>query len=335
MPEAMTDRRDHVVLVADIGGTFARFALARDGRLLNAPTQVERARHPDAASACRTYLTDHGNGLRIEGAAIAGAGRVVGGRIAMTNADWSIDPEALAGELGLRASRVRVLNDFGALAWSLPSLPPDELLPVRGGARALDGRTPAAADPAGHRVVLGPGSGLGVAAVLRVGDAWVPVATEGGHVSSAPETPLELAAHALAARRFGRVSWERLLSGPGLALLHETACAEAGATPPEGGARGTLDACARGDAAAVRATRCFLELLGAYAGDLALLYDAVGGVVIAGGIVPRIAQVMPLDGVRTRFEAKGRFAGWMADVPLGLLVSPSAALRGAAIAYLA
>ena len=107
MPEAVTDRRDHVVHVGDIGGTFARFALARDGLLLSAPTQVERARHPDAASACRTYRPDHGNGLRIDGAAIAGAGRVVGGRIAMTNADWSIDPDALAGELGLRASRVR------------------------------------------------------------------------------------------------------------------------------------------------------------------------------------------------------------------------------------
>jgi glucokinase len=333
-PSERDDRRDHVVLVGDVGGTYARFALARNGQLLTEPRPVERARFVDLASACRAHLADHAGGLRIEGAAIAAAGRVQGGRIAMTNADWHIDAPGLAGELGLRAARVEVLNDFGALALALPTLGAQDLVVAPGGAAALAGRAPPAADPDGHRVVLGPGSGLGVAALLRSAHGWQPLATEGGHASAAPETPLERAAVALAATRFGRASWERLLSGPGLALLHEAACMEAGVTCPPGGAPAALEACGRGDAEARRAARAFLELLGAYAGDLALLFDATGGVVIGGGIVPRIARVLPLDGLRSRFESKGRFAGWLATVPLGVLASPYAALRGAALAYL-
>lgn len=335
MPEAPAreDRRDHVVLVGDVGGTYARFALARDGRLLTEPRRVERGRFADLAAACRDHLGGHAAGLRVDGAAIAAAGRVRDGRIAMTNADWSVDPAVLAAELGLRTHRVAVLNDFGALAWSLPSLTADELNPVPGGAAARAGRAAPAAEPDGHRVVLGPGSGLGVAALLRTPQGWQPLATEGGHASAAPETSLERRAVELAIRRFGRASWERLLSGPGLALLHEAACAEAGRPAPGCDAAGTLEACGRGDADARRATRAFVELLGAYAGDLALLFDATGGVVIGGGIVPRIAQLMPLDVMRARFEAKGRFAEALAGVPLAVLASPFAALRGAALAY--
>ena len=334
MPEIATeDRGDHVVLVGDIGGTYARFALARNGRLLDVPQRVERAAFPDLASACRAHLAAHGGALRIDGAAIAAAGRVQNGRIAMTNADWSIEPAGLAAELGLRERRVLVLNDFGALAWSLPSLAADELLPVPGGGALRTGRAAPVADPAGHRVVLGPGSGLGVAALLHTAHGWQPLATEGGHASAAAESALEQAAVGLATARFGRASWERLLSGPGLALLHEAACAQADRPAPQGGAAAVLEACARGEAPALRAARCFIELLGAFAGDLALLFDATGGVVIGGGIVPRIAAVLPLDGLRTRFEAKGRFAGWLETVPVGMLASPFAALRGAAVAY--
>jgi glucokinase len=335
MPEALPreDRADHVILVGDVGGTYARFALARNGRLLDAPQRAERAAFADLATACRAHLSEHSGGLRIDGAAIAAAGRVQGGRIAMTNADWSVDPATLAAELGLRERRVLVLNDFGALAWSLPSLAADELLPVPGGGAARAGRGAPLADPGGHRVVLGPGSGLGVAALLRTAQGWQPLATEGGHASAAPETALEQAAVALAAARFGRTSWERLLSGPGLALLHEAACLQASVAAPAGGAAATLEGCTRGDEPALRAARCFVELLGAFAGDLALLFDATGGVVIGGGIVPRIAAVLPLDGLRTRFEAKGRFSSWLETVPVGVLASPFAALRGAAVAY--
>jgi len=335
MPEpATTDRREHLVLVADIGGTFARFALARDGALLNAPQRLERARWPDLASACRHYLAECcAESPPIDGAAIAAAGRVEADRIEMTNAEWSVDAAGLAAELGLHGDRVRVINDFGALAWALPSLAPDELAPVPGGASVRAGGTAPVGRSDGNRVVVGPGTGLGVAAMLRTAGGWHPLATEGGHTSFAAGTSFERTAGAFAERRFGRVSWERMLSGPGLALLHEAARLDAGEPPPQGGAPAALEACARGEPAAVRATRCFVELLGAFAGDLALLYDAAGGVVIAGGVVPRIAAVLPLDGLRVRFEDKGRFAPWLATVPVGVLTAPFAALRGAAIAY--
>lgn len=331
MPEP--SRSDHVVLVGDIGGTYARFALARDGVLLNEPSRVERARWPDLAGACRSYLVEHGRGLRIDGAAIAAAGRVQDGRITMTNADWSVDPAVLSAELGVRATHVRVLNDFAALAWALPALRDDELLPLPGGAAARAGAAPPTSSRGGHRVVLGPGTGLGVAAMLQWPEGGRPLSTEGGHASAAAETEFEQAAVAYAARRFGRASWERVLSGPGLALLHEVARVQAGLPADGGDAADTLEACRRGEPAAIRATRAFVEWLGAFAGDLALSYDAAGGVVIAGGVLPRIAAVMPLDGLRTRFEAKGRFSPWLAEVPLARLNAPFAALRGAALAY--
>ena len=330
MPES---RDGHVVLTADVGGTWARFALACDGRLLQPPQRLERARFPDLASACRHHLGGTSGAPRIDGAAIAAAGRVEGGRIAMTNADWSVDPQALAGELGLRPSRIRVLNDFAALAWVLPELGPDERVAAPGGAHALAHGAPPPGDPLGNRVVVGPGSGLGVAALLRVGDRWHPLATEGGHASVAVRTPSEHAALELAASRFGRVSWERLLSGPGLALLHESACAEAGLPPAGLDAAGVVEACGRGDPLALRAARNFVALLGEFAGDLALLYDATGGVTIAGGVLPSLAAVLPLDALRARFEDKGRFTAWLATVPVDVLASPFAALRGAAIAY--
>jgi glucokinase len=335
MPERdATGRHAHRVLVGDIGGTFARFALACDGALLNEPQRLERARWPDLASACRHYLAGACAGSpAIAGASIAAAGRVDADRIEMTNAQWSVDGAALADELGLRRDRVRVINDFAALAWVLPHLAPDELAAVPDGAVAATGRPAPGERTDGNRVVVGAGTGLGVAAALRTTAGWHPLATEGGHASFAAGTAFEHRAAELAARRFGRVSWERMLSGPGLSLLHEAARLEAGEPPPLDGAAAVLEGCARGEPAALRATRCFVELIGAFAGDLALLYDASGGVVIAGGVVPRIAALLPLDGLRERFEDKGRFAPWLRTVPVGVLTAPFAALRGAAIAY--
>jgi len=328
-PEA---RREHRVLVADLGGTFVRFALACDGVLIGEPGRLERGAFPDFAAACRQWLGEHAHGLRIDGATVAAAGRVDRGRIEMTNAAWSIDPAALAVELGLHEHRVTVLNDFAALAWVLPALGDDALIAVPGGAAHREGR-PLPACGAGHRAVVGPGTGLGVAALVRTSAGWQPIASEGGHAGCSPATPLERAAEALAVARHGRASWERLLSGPGLALLHEAACAQAGRAPDGVDAPAVLRACAAGDPCATRAVHAFIELLGAFAGDLALMYDACGGVVIAGGIVPRIAEVMPLDAMRTRFEAKGRFSPWLERVALHRLATPYAALRGAALAY--
>jgi glucokinase len=330
MPEP---RAEHRILVADVGGTFARFALARGGRLLGAPHEGPRDRWPDLASACRAVVDALAPGVHPDGVVIAGAGRVQDGRIEMTNACWAIDRGHLAAALGLPPARVVVINDFAALAVALPGLAASELGPATAGSRGTaDG--PPAGRAAGHRVVVGPGTGLGVAALLRSADGWLPLATEGGHAGFAPQGAFEHAAAELALRRYGRASWERVLSGPGLALLHAVAREQAGWPAAADDPAEVLAARARGEPPATAAVQAFVGMLGAFAGDLALLYDAAGGVVIAGGMVPRIAAVHPLDGLRERFEAKGRFRGWLEQVPLALLAAPHAALRGAAAAYL-
>jgi glucokinase len=323
---------EHTLLVADIGGTFARFALARGGALLGEPTHVARAAFVDLAAACADFLAAqavHRHGIAIDGAVVAAAGRVHADRIEMTNADWSIDARALEAALGLAHGTVTVLNDFGALAWALPSLGVADLAPI---GRA--GHVSPSSLPEGTRVIVGPGTGLGVAAAIRTATGWLPLATEGGHATFAPETELEHTAAALAAARHGRVSWERVVSGPGLELLHDAARIQLALPAAPLNAAGIVAAMARGDdPAATLAVDGFVPLIGAFAGDLALLFNAAGGVVIAGGVLPRIAAVRPIDTLRMRFEDKGRFAGWLQGVPTSLLTAPFAALRGAAMAY--
>jgi glucokinase len=321
-------RAAHTVLVADIGGTYARFALARDGVLLGEPSRVRRAAFADLAAACASFLATQ-EGARIDGAAVAAAGQVHDARIQMTNADWSVDARALEAALGLAQGAVTVLNDFGALAWALPVLGESELVPIR---RRGQAGTPALPD--GTRVIVGPGTGLGVAAAIRSPAGWLPLATEGGHASFAPETDLERTAAAIAAQRYGRVSWERVVSGPGLELLHGAARMQLGLPPAPASAAAIVAAMGRDDdPAATIAVDGFVSLIGAFAGDLALLFNAYGGVVIAGGVLPRIAALRPIDAMRDRFEDKGRFSAWLSEVPTSLLQSPFAALRGAALAY--
>jgi glucokinase len=335
-------RTAHTILVADIGGTFARFALARGGALQGEPTHVARDAFADLAAACADFLAAHAgrqdgthpgapHGAAIDGAVVAAAGQVHDDRIEMTNADWSIDARALEAALGLSRGAVTVLNDFGALAWALPSLGAADLVPV--GRSGRDSPSPL---PDGTRVIVGPGTGLGVAAAIRTGTAagWLPLATEGGHATFAPETDLERTAAGLAAARYGRVSWERVVSGPGLELLNDAARIQLALPPAPLSAAEIVAAVARGDdPAATLAVDGFVSLIGAFAGDLALLFNASGGVVIAGGVLPRIAAVRPIDTLRERFEDKGRFASWLQGVPTSLLAAPFAALRGAAMAY--
>jgi glucokinase len=333
------------VLVADIGGTFVRFALARDGALVTEPVHIERASFTDLPQACLSFLGQPGTGP-IDGAAIAAAGQVHGDRIEMTNASWAVDAHALESALGVPRSRIVVLNDFGALAWALPTLSRDELLPVNSiGSVGSTGSIEALPD--GNRVIVGPGTGLGVAAAIRThrsrdtrtghlvtDEGWLPLATEGGHATFAPETAIERRAAAIAAHRYGRVSWERVVSGPGLELLHDAARDELELAPAHLGAAEIVEAVRRGDdPAALLAVEAFIGLVGAFAGDLALVFNATGGVVIAGGVLPRLVNVHPFDGLRTRFEDKGRFGPWLRKVPTSLLDSPFAALRGAALAW--
>lgn len=313
-----------MTLVADIGGTFARFGLAQGKRLVSETITYRCDSVNDVAELCNWALRD----LRqpVTGAAIAVAGPVSGGYTRMTNLGWEIDAAALAEALVLE--RVVLVNDFIALALALPALGEEDLLPVATGQARFQ--------PAGDapRVVFGPGTGLGVAALLQHDGRLVPVASEGGHISFAPTTAFEQKVLQQAKLYFDRVSWERILSGPGLELIYQVSRQELGLAPTADSAEQIIDAARNGScAAATSSVTCFAGLLGSFGGDLALLFHASGGVVICGGIAARLADIISQPYLYDRFRRKGRFAAWLDNVPLSILRSGNAALIGAACAF--
>lgn len=310
-------------LLADIGGTFARFALQRPGRPATAMAQFRTADHPTLTDAIAAYLRTR-DGWHPSVAAIAVAAPVVGDRVRMTNANWSFSRTALARRSGIKT--LHVINDFEALAWSLDALTRDRRVAL-GGGRGESGKPLA---------VLGPGTGLGAACfVPRASGGPAAIATEGGHANAAATTAREAAVIDVLRRRFGHVSAERLLSGPGLANIYAALKTVDGGAASKPLRPGEIAAAARArgaaaDAHARETARMFSALLGQFAGDLALLYGARGGVFIAGGVVGRLGSAFDRAGFRRRFEDKGRYRGWLADVPTWLIVHPCPAFLGLA-----
>jgi glucokinase len=343
-------------LVADVGGTHARFALAAaDG----APPAQERtlacADFPSLSAAAAAYLAAAGN-PPVREACIAVAGPVTGDRIEFTNRAWSFS--IAETRAALRLERLVVVNDFEAQARALPLLSATELRQVGGGAPVADA----------PRVVLGPGTGLGVAALVKAGGRWIPIPGEGGHVALSPMDPREAAVLAHLWRRWDHVSAERLVSGPGLQLLWETLRALDGqpprpAPPPEEithralsmGSDPTLATLAQrgqtpgsdpsveapgsdpnvqapGSDPSAEALAMFCALLGTVAANLALTLGARGGVYLGGGIVPALGPWFDASPFRARFERKGRFSDYLAAIPAWVITAPNPALRGAATA---
>ncbi len=305
-------------LVADIGGTNARFALL-DPRGM--PTQVRVlacADHPDIVSAVEAYLAQAGGERPVE-AAIAIANPVTGDQVSMTNHHWSFSIEAVRTRLGL--DRLVVVNDFEALALSLPALPAGEQAQVGGVA-------PVARAAIG---VIGPGTGLGVAGLVPAGASWLALPGEGGHVTLAADDDFESDVLAVLRHRFGHVSAERVLSGPGLVALYEAIASishePAGSmTPAEITRRGLAGA----DPLCRDTLTAFCAFLGSVAGNLALTIGARGGVYIGGGIVPQLGQFFERSPFRARFEDKGRFAAYLAPIPCFVIHAAQPALLGAA-----
>jgi glucokinase len=309
-------------LVADVGGTHARFAWVDAADALPRHVQVLATRdHAGPLAAARAYLA----GLPAQGlaaapraAAFALAGPVQGDAPALTNAGWVFDRAALAAGLGVE--RLLLLNDFEALALALPALHAGQL--------HGEVRWP---PPAGVRAVVGPGTGLGVATLVPTAAGWQALAGEGGHATLAAADDFEQAVLAQARRAHAHVSAERLLAGSGLPLLHQAVAAVDGVTVPAVDAP-TLLALARdaGDARALRTLDVFFALLGGFAGNLALTVGARGGVYIGGGLVPRVAGLWARSRFRGRFEAKGRFEAWLRAIPTYLITDAQAALPGVA-----
>ncbi len=310
-------------LLADVGGTNARMAW-QDGP--GAPIEhievLPVADHASLQAAIHVYLTRLGRRPAV--AAIAMANPVTGDLVQMTNHDWSFSQSALRQDLGL--STLRVLNDFTALALALPHLPANELRQVGGGA----------AVPGAAIGLLGAGTGLGVSGLLPDGaGGWAPIAGEGGHVTLPAATARERVVMDALVARHGHASAERVASGTGLLETFLILCEADGVD-----ARAFTSAAAVSEAAqhgqhpqALEALQMFCGVLGAVAGNLALTLGARGGVYIGGGVVPRLGAWFDTSPFRERFEAKGRFEGYLGEIPVWVITSPqSPALLGAACA---
>ncbi len=313
---------DAVRLIGDIGGTNARFALLRGscGPMLSAHT-LATADFADLGAAVQAYLARVGQPAPLE-AAIAIANPVEGDQLRMTNSRWVFSIEATRQQLGLR--RLVMLNDWEAMALAAPALSGDDLEPIGAGV---------AVDTA-PRALIGPGTGLGVSALVRSREGeWVPIAGEGGHVTLAPGCEREADILRMLWREYRHVSAERLVSGMGLVNLYQ-AIARLGARPEE--PLTPAEICERGlaasDAACEEALARFCSWLGNVAGNLALTLGARGGVYIGGGIVPRLGDYFARSGFREAFEAKGRFHDYLARIPTYVIRAPQPALVGAAMA---
>ncbi len=309
-------------LLADIGGTNARFGWQATA---DAPITLVHvlpcAEHDSLLAAAQTYL--QAQQLKAPPCAAFGiANPVTGDLVAMTNHHWKFSINALREGLGV--SRLVLLNDFTALALSLPQLPESQKRQVGAGTAS-----------AGAAIgLMGPGTGLGVSGLFPVGyqDKWIPIAGEGGHVSLAATTPYEFAAIQQLQKRYGHVSAERVISGSGLVDLYHALCdlkdgqGREITTPAEVLER----AQDMPNSTADEALDMFCGFLGSVAGDLALTLGARGGIYIGGGIVPRLGERLDSSPFRARFEAKGRFHNYLQNIPTWVIQSPvSPALQGA------
>ena len=317
-----------MILAGDIGGTNVRLALfeIESGRLVRKEEKKLRSREFAGLEApVRIFL----GGRSVEAAGFGVAGPVHDGRCEATNLPWIVDAAVLARQLALE--RVALVNDLLANALGLSELSGEDFAVVNAGAP----------DAGGNAALISAGTGLGEAYLVRRGDRFEPQASEGGHASFAPRNPFEIDLLRHLLRTFRHVSFERVLSGPGLAALYAFERSCSGESEPawlsaEIAAAGdaspavTAAALAGKDPVAVRAVEHFVSIYGGEAGNLALKVLATAGVYVGGGIAPRMLPKL-LDG--RFFEAfcdKGRFAPLLARIPLKVVVNDACALLGAA-----
>ncbi|MPZ59325.1 MAG: ROK family protein [Rhizobiales bacterium] len=299
------------VLLGDIGGTHSRFALLGDnGR----PAEARSFQNDDVGSiqdVIAQYL--QATGATPAEAVLAVAAAVTGPEIALTNRDWRFRLNDLQARFGL--ARIRVVNDFEAQAWALPLLGGDDLQHIGG---------PAAMAP-GPKVVLGPGTGLGVAALVPTNRGWFAVATEAGHVSFGPATGDEEEVFARL-RRSSQASAEFVLSGPGLERLHLALHPGAASLT----AAAIVAAARSSDATALATTQLFVRLLGRFAGDMALVFKATGGVYVTGGVAQGLSDHFDIGRFRHAFEAHPPYATLLAQVPTNVIIRRQPGLLGCA-----
>jgi glucokinase len=308
-------------LLADIGGTNARFALEVAPDNIAAIAVLPCQDFPDISAALRSYFALEATRtllpLPVQEAAIAIANPVAGDLIRMTNHHWEFSISALRAEFGFE--NLRVVNDFKALALSLPHLSAQQKLQVGGGQ----------AQAGAALGLIGAGTGLGVSGLIPGPGGWQALDSEGGHVSFAPNNDCEIEIMRFAMRQYTHVSCERLMSGIGLDIVY-AALVEIhgkqlpGLSPIEIINKGLARECAICEETLQR----FCDMLGTAASNLALTLGAKGGIYIGGGIVPRLGDFFLQSGFRQRFEDKGRFSNYLQTIPTYLITADYPAFLG-------
>lgn len=307
----------HPVLVADIGGTNCRLSLVEKAGARHEPlARIPTGNHPTPEAALGSVLATL-NG-RPRSAVLAVAGPLDGREAQLTNANWHFDGPRMAGALGLEQGLL--VNDFEALAASLAVL------------EAKDVKTlvPGKPEPEGLRLVLGPGTGFGAAALVRLGERGVLIPTESGHIGVGPEDPTEEKIWPALAAGQPRVTVETLLSGDGLVRFHRAVASGSGMLEAKVSAADVTTLALDGDPAALKAVISFWRLLARVAGDLALAFKATGGVYIAGGIVPRLLPLADLAAIHAVFAGKPPMEDLAARFALHVITTNDATERGLA-----
>ncbi len=314
-----TQSAGNTLLVADIGGTHARFAVVDRAAELKAQWETLCSLHSSVVEAIRSYF-HHTEVAPPRRARIAVASPVTGDDVQMTNHDWRFSIETVRDELGFGS--LDVVNDFIALAYALPRLSEEHQQTIRAGHL----------NPTAALGVIGPGTGLGVSGLVPTPDGWVAFASEGGHRDLAASNEREWAILQVLKKRFGHVSAERVLSGPGLVHLYQAICVLEDREPSFEQAAEIVSITRSGDCdLAAETLSVFSRQLGAIAGDLALTLGARGGIFLAGGMLPRMRDAFDAGLFSDAFVEKGRFRAYLEEIPVQLVLDPHATLSGAAL----
>ena len=301
-------------LIADIGGTHSRCAITRGDGSLKHSRVFENRDFTGLAELLKGYVDTLPAEQRPGAGLLAIAAPILGEDVRMINIDWQYSVPGLARELGF--DDLQILNDFEALAIALPVLEDAQLSQLGGG-------KPQADKP---KVVMGPGTGLGVASLIPVDDVWRAISGEGGHVTLAASNEDEARVIARVRSEYGHCSAERLISGPGLSYLHRLLHETDDELAPERIAE-LADA---GNGAALQTLEMFFALFGTVAANVALTLGAFGGLYVGGGVIRRNAEHFARSGFRERFEAKGRYGNYLKSIPTYLITAEEPALIGLA-----
>ena len=304
-------------LMADIGATNTRCALLDDKGREVAPEIFDNADFNGVGGVLEVYLDHRRSSDRPTRAALAVAAPIGGDDVQMINIGWRFSQRELKKKLALK--KLQVVNDFTAMAWALSRLKDADVAKIGGGTSV----------PRTTMATLGPGSGLGVSALVPVADSWAVMTGEGGHVALPAVTPEEFEVVKLLQQRFdGHCSAERVLSGPGLVNLYVALAELAGRGKPTVTPEDVTNLARQGEPMARKTQGMFFAMLGTIAANLAVTTGARGGVYIAGGIVPRLLEPFQKSEFRTRFESKGRYRGYLAAIPTYVITAPTPAFRG-------